>query len=168
MRKLKVFLWMFIIFLIQTVIVSRIRFYGAVPSIVMAYAVSVMLLEEEFNSAASTAVLCAVSAGALCGRNFYVMTLYIFFVSLIVFALRRKPLYIAGFLKAIFYTFVFSGALEILFFAMTNMTVTTDMLLYDALTTAAVNTVFVIATYPLLKRTMYKKEEKKLLIGDLV
>lgn len=168
MRKFKIFLWIFIIFLIQTVILARVHFMGAVLSLVLPYTVCVMLLEEEFSVAAAIGLICAAAAGALCGRSFYVTVPYIFICSLIVFALKNKPRYIKSFIKALFLTFIISGAQETLFFALRNMTVTYDMLLYDALPTAAINTVFVLILYPLLKRTMYKEEKKKLLIGDLV
>lgn len=168
MRKFKIFLWIFIIFLIQTVILARVHVLGAVPSLVLPYVICVMLLESELNKAVVISAICSAAAGALCGREFVVTVLYLFYCSLIVFTLRKKPVYIKGFVKAVFWTFIMSGASEILFFALRNMTVTEEMLLYNALPTAVINTILTVIIYPILKRTMYKEEKKKLLIGDLV
>lgn len=168
MRKFKIFLWIFMIFLIQTVILARVHIFGAVPSLVLPFIICVALLENEFGDASVIGAICSAAAGALCGREFVVTVLYFFYCSLIVFVLRSKFVYIKGFVKAIFWTFILSGAGEILFFALRNMTVTVDMLLYDALPTAVINAGLAMIIYPVLKRTMYKEEKKKLLIGDLV
>lgn len=168
MRKFKIFLWIFIIFLIQTVVLARVHIFGAVPSLVLPYLICVMLLENELKKAAVIGAVCSAAAGALCGREFSVTVLYMFYCSLAVFALKKKPRYINGFIKALFWTFIASGVLEILFFVLRAMTVTAAMLLYGALPTAVINTVFAAVIYPVLKRTMYKEEKKKLLIGDLV
>lgn len=168
MRKFKRFLWIFIIFLIQTVILARGHILGAVPSLVLPFIICTALLEDEFGSAALICAICSAAAGALCGREFVVVALYYFYCAAGVFFLRKKPLYIKGLVKAVFWTLVMSGILEILFFALRNMTLTAEALIYDALPTAIINAIFAVIIYPLLKRTMYREEKKKLLIGDLV
>ncbi|MBQ2669974.1 MAG: hypothetical protein IJG06_04365 [Clostridia bacterium] len=76
--------------------------------------------------------------------------LFTFYTSLIVFALRKKPLYIGGFIKSIGWTFILSGIMEIIFLVLRSHTLTTDMLLYAALPTAIINAIFVFAIYPVL------------------
>lgn len=168
MRYFKTGVWIFIIFLIQTVILARVHVFSAMPSVVLPFVVCVMLLDDDYKSAWVMSLICAFGAGALCGREFIVQVLFTFYTSLIVFALRKKPLYIGGFIKGIGWTFILSGIMEIIFLVLRSHTLTTDMLLYAALPTAIINAIFVFAIYPVLKWTMYKDEKKKLLIGDII
>ena len=168
MRYFKIGVWIFIIFLIQTVILARVHIFSAMPSLVLPYVVCIMLLEDDYKSAWIISLICSFGAGALCGREFIVQVLFTFYTSLIVFALRKKPLYIGGFIKGIGWTFILSGVMEIIFLVLRSHTLNGDMLLYAALPTAVINAIFVFAIYPLLKRTMYKEDKKKLLIGDIV
>lgn len=167
-RKLKIFLWIFVIFLVQTVIISRIHVLNATPSLILPYVVCVMMLEPDLVTAYTIGAICSVSAGALCGQNFVLMSLYMFLSSLAVFGLKKRPVYVKNIVKALFGTFIIAGAGETLFFAVRHMNVTVSFLLGGALPGAIISTVFAIIIYPVLKRTMYKEEKKKLLIGDLV
>lgn len=164
MRNFKIFLWIFCIFLIQTVIAARFNFFGSSVSVVIGYIICVMIFENEFRSAATISIICSAAAGALCGRDFIVTTLYYVYSSVAVFALRKKPVYAGNFIKTLMWTFVLSAGLEVVFYALGNLSVSVDMLLYDALPTAVINTVAAAVIYPILKKTMYKEEKKKLLI----
>ena len=48
MRNFKIFLWIFVIFLVQTVVLSPIHIFGAVPSAVLAFVMCVAILEMNF------------------------------------------------------------------------------------------------------------------------
>lgn len=164
MRNFKVFLWIFIIFLIQTVILRHIHILGAVPSLVMAYVVCIIIMENEFSSAVTISTICSFVMGALSGRDFIIMTLFYAYTSIIVFALRKKPAYVNNGVKAAAWTFILSAVLEIIFFLLGNGFLNVRALIYIALPTAVINTVIAGIVYPILKRTMYKEEKKKLLI----
>lgn len=168
MRKFKVFLWIFIIFLLQTTVFSRIHIFLGLPSVIPAYVISVALLDDDFDAVAVITIVCAFLSGALCGREFTVMTLYIVFTSFFIFSFKHKPRYMGMFPKALFYVFILSGVFEIMYFFMRNMTVTVQMLLWGALPTAIVNTLLCVILFPILKRTMYRAEEKKLVLGEFV
>ena len=168
MRNFKIGVWIFCIFLIQTVVLSGIHVYDAVPSLVLPFVVCAALMEEDFITTAAVSGICALIAGAFTGHSYIVTVLYIFYASLLVSALKSKPLYISRTVKAFTWTFLISGIMEIIFRVLDAGTVTTNMLLYSALPFAVINTLFVILIYPLLTRTMYKEDKKKLLIGDLV
>lgn len=164
MRNFKIFLWIFIIFLIQTVVLARVHILGAVPSLVTAYIVCVMLLENEFRNAFIISLICAASAGALCGREFVITVLFYLYSSIMIFVLRKKPLYIGNMPKALFWTFISSAAMEVVFFAAEHMTVNMQMLIYNAIPTAIFNMALAAVVYPLLNAIMYKEKKKKLLI----
>ena len=164
MRNFKTFLWIFIVFLIQTVILARVHIFGAVPSLVMAYVVCVMLLENEFRNAVTISIICSAAMGALGGREFAVTVLFYVYSSIIIFALRKKPAYIGNLPKAVVWTFLASGVMEILYFAIRTLSVNTEMLLHDALPTAIFSAVLALIVYPVLKVTMYREEKKKKLL----
>ena len=164
MRNFKIFLWIFIIFLIQTVILARVHIFGAVPSLVMAYVICVMILENEFRNAVTISIICSAAMGALGGREFAVTVLFYVYSSIIIFALRKKPAYVGNLPKAVVWTFLASGVMEILYFAIRTLSVNTEMLLHDALPTAIFSAVLTLIVYPVLKVTMYREEKKKKLL----
>ena len=168
MRNFKIGVWIFCIFLVQTVILSGIHVYNAVPSVVLPFTVCFVLMEEDMITASVIIGICALTAGAFTGHSYIVTVLYIFYASMLIFALKSKPVYIGRAVKAFVWTFIVSGIMEIIFRALDAGTVTTDALMYSVLPSAIVNTIFVIIIYPLFKRTMYKEDKVKLLIGDLV
>ena len=164
MRNFKIFLWIFIVFLIQTVILARVHIFGAVPSLVMAYVICVMILENEFRNAVTISIICSAAMGALGGREFAVTVLFYVYSSIIIFALRKKPAYVGNLPKAVVWTFLASGVMEILYFAIRTLSVNTEMLLHDALPTAIFSAVLTLIVYPVLKVTMYREEKKKKLL----
>lgn len=89
MRNFKIFLWIFVIFLVQTVVLSPIHIFGAVPSAVLAFVMCVAILENEFRTAVIISGICAVVMGAIGGRNFTEITLFYAYSSIIVFAARN-------------------------------------------------------------------------------
>ena len=157
MRNFKIFLWIFVIFLVQTVVLSPIHIFGAVPSAVLAFVMCVAILENEFRTAVIISGICAVVMGAIGGRNFTEITLFYAYSSIIVFAARKRP-------RTIVWTFIMSAILEILLFAIREMTLDVSVIFSDALPTAVFNTVIAVILYPILKKTLYKEEKKKKLL----
>ena len=164
MRNFKIGLWIFVIFLIQTVILSQVRLFGAVPSLALSYIICVTILENEFRTAVTISIICAAAMGALGGRGFAPTTLFYVYASIAVFALRNKPAYVSDIIKTLAWTFIVSFAAEVMYFALGSFTLTVPVLTDVALPTAVANTVLSLALYPLLKLTMYRDEKKRLLI----
>ena len=164
MRNFKIFLWIFVIFLVQTVVLSPIHIFGAVPSAVLAFVMCVAILENEFRTAVIISGICAVVMGAIGGRNFTEITLFYAYSSIIVFAARKRPRYVGNFPKTIVWTFIMSAILEILLFVIREMTLDVSVIFSDALPTAVFNTVIAVILYPILKKTLYKEEKKKKLL----
>ena len=146
MRNFKIFLWIFVIFLVQTVVLSPIHIFGAVPSAVLAFVMCVAILENEFRTAVTE------------------ITLFYAYSSIIVFAARKRPRYVGNFPKTIVWTFIMSAILEILLFVIREMTLDVSVIFSDALPTAVFNTVIAVILYPILKKTLYKEEKKKKLL----
>ena len=163
-RNFKIFLWIFVIFLVQTVVLSPIHIFGAVPSAVLAFVMCVEILENEFRTAVIISGICAVVMGAIGGRNFTEITLFYAYSSIIVFAARKRPRYVGNFPKTIVWTFIMSAILEILLFVIREMTLDVSVIFSDALPTAVFNTVIAVILYPILKKTLYKEEKKKKLL----
>ena len=141
MRNFKIFLWIFVIFLVQTVVLSPIHIFGAVPSAVLAFVMCVAILENEFRTAVIISGICAVVMGAIGGRNFTEITLFYAYSSIIVLAARKRPRYVIR-----------------------EMTLDVSVIFSDALPTAVFNTVIAVILYPILKKTLYKEEKKKKLL----
>lgn len=164
MKNFKTVIWIFFVFLIQTVIIAPIHIFSACPSLVLSFIMCVVILENEFRRAAIISIVCAAAMGALGGRGFTVLVLFYVYSAVAVFAVRKKPLYAADSFKALFWSFVVSAVFEVLMFAVTYRTVRVQMLLSDALVTAVINTVMAGIIYPILKKTLYRDENKKKLL----
>lgn len=164
MRNFKIGLWIFFVLLIQTVVLARVHVFGAALSLALGYVVCVMMLENEFRDAVIISIIVSVLMGALSGRGFEAVTLFYVYSSIAIFSFRKKPRYMGTFAKALLWTFICSSLLEVILSAPGTMTVSADMLLTDALPTAIINTVLAAVIYPILKKTMYSEEKKKLLI----
>ncbi len=165
MKNFKIFLWIFVIFLIQTVLLGHLHLFGAAPSIVLAYVVCVTIMENEFRTFAAVSIICAAVMGALCGRDFIITTLFYVYSSLIIFALRKKPLYLSNAVKAAVWTAAASAVLELLYLLPGGSTLGLHYILHSVVPTVVFNTVLVLVLYPILKKTMYKEEKTKLLIA---
>jgi cell shape-determining protein MreD len=164
MRNFKFFLWIFIIFLIQTVIAGRVHLFGAAPSLVLALVICVMIMENEFRIAAAVSIICAVAMGALGGRNFIITTLFYVISSIIIFALRKKPAYVNNCAKSVAWTAAASAAAEVLYALSSAVYPSLSLFTHDVIPTAVFNAVLAVILYPILKKTMYKEEKTKLLI----
>lgn len=164
MKNFKTIVWIFVVFLIQTVIVAPIHIFGACPSLVLSYVMCVMILENEFRRAAVISIVCAAMMGALGGRGFTVIVLFYVYSSIAVFSLRKKPLYAMDSIKALVWTFIVSALLEVVMYVIQNMTINMGMIISTVLPTAVINTVMAGIMYPILKKTLYQDDSKKKLL----
>lgn len=153
-------------FLLQTVVLSSIHLFGAVPSIIISFIICVMMLENEFRTAVTISAICAVIMGAVGSRNFTLVTLSYVYCGIIAFSLRKKPKYVGNYAKTLFWTFVTSLLTEIMILSVAERNFTSDMFLLDALPTSVFNICLSALLYPILKKTLYKEEKKKRLLID--
>lgn len=166
MKRLKLFLWILILFIIEIVGLNRIDFFRSAPDLVFAFTIAYVMLEEDYTYAIGVGIICGIAAGALCSDSFPISVLMYSYSALIVKALRNKPRYIPDFAKALFWVFVLSAAGEtIMYFALT-LTLSVNVILTVILPLAVYNSAALLIIYPIVKKTLVVVDEKKKLIPD--
>jgi rod shape-determining protein MreD len=166
MKRLKLFVWIFILFIIQVVIVNRIGIFNSAPDLVFAFVIAYAMVEEEFSYAAGVGIICGICTGSLCSVNFPVSVLMYTYSVLIVRTLQNKVRYIPNFVKAFFWTAVLSIAGEAVMYFVMNLSFGVDAFMRIILPFGVFNLVAEVIIYPLVKKTMVVIDEKKKLIPD--
>lgn len=166
MKRLKLFLWIFILFIIRITIISRIGFFNSAPDLVFAFVIAYAMLEEEFSYAVGVSIICGICTGALCSSNFPLSVLMYVYSTLLVTALRNKPRHIPDFVKTLFWVFVLSLAGEAIMYFVMNLSLNTDAILKIILPFGVYNLAAALIIYPLAKKTLVVVDEKKKLIPD--
>ena len=99
MRRLKYTLWIALLFLVQTVIINDLRAFSVRPDIILPFVILSALKEDSFKVSAVLSIVCAVLAGALCGKNFSFAVLFYTYTGAIVFNSKRNSRYMPTLLR---------------------------------------------------------------------
>ena len=99
MKIFKYVVWIIVLFLLQTVVMNYIAPFGFRPDLILPFIAVSSIKEDSFKSAAIVSIVCAVLAGALCGKNFSFCVLFYTYAGTMIFNMRRRPRYIPDFLR---------------------------------------------------------------------
>lgn len=162
MKNFKIFIWILMIFLIQTIAVHYIC-PAAPPMIIIPFIISLSFLEGSFRYAMTVSVICGACAGSFTGDNFFFSLLLSAAVSLFVMRFKRKRIYIHELIKTVLCSAVFVFIAETAVSLAINPSIGTYMhlALPSILLSDAITAVFAVIIYPLLKKTVYSHNEKK-------
>ena len=166
MKNFKMFVWIAVLLIIQTVTAHYIRIFDVAPLVLLPFAVAAALLEDNFSYAEIIGVICGLCAGTFTGRNFFISVFAVTFTAVAVMNLRERPRYVNNIWKMLFWTAAVTFIWEALEYFMlyhsfsgygrAPFSKTVLLIIYNSLLS------FII--YPLLRKTVYNKEEKKKLI----
>ena len=106
MKVLKYVIWIFLLFLLQTVSMNYIAPFGFRPDLILSFVVIVAIKEDTLKNSMLISIVCAVAAGALSGKNFSFCVLFYTYVGAVVFGTRKYPRYVPHLAKIPFWTFV--------------------------------------------------------------
>ena len=70
MKKLKLVLWIFVLYIIQNIFYPIISVTGIIPDLLLGFVVSYSALEHRFNKLSPVIIICAMLAGTGTGRVF--------------------------------------------------------------------------------------------------
>ncbi|MGN0148649.1 MAG: rod shape-determining protein MreD [Clostridia bacterium] len=166
MKRLKLFLWIFILFILKTVVINRINFFNSAPDLVFAFVIAYAMIEEDFYYAACTGIICGICTGSLCSVSFPVSVLMYTYSVLLVTALKNKPRYIPDFVKTLFWVFILSAAGEAVLYFTINLSMGINVLFKMIIPFGIYNLAAAALIYPLVKKTMHIVDDKKKLIPD--
>lgn len=166
MKNFKIFVWIAALLIIQTVAARYIRIFDVAPVVLLPFAAAVALLEDNFGYAEIVSVICGVCAGTFTGRNFFLSVFVVIFSAIIIMNLRERPRYVHNIWKMFIWTAAVTFVWETLAYIMLYHSFAgyADVLISKTLLSMVYNSVISLIIYPLLRKTVYNREEKKKLI----
>ena len=165
MRTVKLTLWIFILYILQTVFCGVISVYGAVADLLLVFCLAYAFMERSVLSASTVIIICSVLNGSAAGRVFPVVAAATALGGIVSYSfynyLRFIPSYLRFLIVVIVTAFV-CGTLETVI-AYKSIGQALGMALPYLIYTAASSVII----YPLLYRTIFNDEKgKKFIIQE--
>lgn len=165
-KRVKLLVWILILFLIEILLINRLGFFASAPDIVFAFVIVYAALEEDYAYAVTVAIICGVCTGSVCSGSFPVSVLMYSYSALLVRALINKPRYIPVPAKTIFWALVLSMIGNAVIYFTLSLTFELRILTKSVIPFGVCNAAAAAIIYPLVKRTILAVDEKKKLIPD--
>ena len=164
MRIVKIGVWMFIMYILQTAFGKTISINGASPSLIAVFSVMFSFLTPNDREALYVTVISAVLAGSCVGRVFPFEVLAVGAGSVGARALVKYLRFIPQFIRLMVIVLVFSAALITGGFFLENRAIGINAVLYRLIPSLVYTMVCACIMYPIMQKTLVKKTEKKLLV----
>lgn len=161
MKNLKIFLWVLLLFIIQTVTANYIRINGIVPDIVFAFIAALTMLEGDYVCAVTVSVICGVFSGSLGGGSFAFETLYYTYSAVLILKFRDKYKNVPRIFKTAVTAFVLNTVFAVIRYFIKNLSLPASAVLHVFLPYGFYNTLIAAVIYVLVKYTMYGGEGKR-------
>lgn len=161
MKKVKLLIWMIVLMILEVSAVNYIRIFNAVPSLIFVLIICISIADEDFAAAVQAAAVGGLAYGALSVRGFYAVFLFYSLSGILVFSLKKKPVYMSPHLKAVMWCAVLTAVFEsAMYIAESRMFGVYEFLagilpsvIYNALASAVI--------YSLINKSVYNKHGKK-------
>jgi predicted metal-binding protein len=137
---------------------------GAVPDFLLAFAVIFAFCERKQELGAYVFLACAVVCGACIGRSFPITVLGISVAGIAAHGAYSKMKYIPECVRAIFITAVAAFAIGAAEFFVAHTALSVRGILYGIVPYTAYTTAAACIMYPIMKKTLFKTEDKKLFV----
>ena len=164
MRLVKIIAWIFIIYIIQTVFAGLIGIQKTVPDLLLGFSIIYSFHEKRYNSCIYILLACGMLAGSCVGRSFPADVLIIGTASIAAHELNGKIRFIPKFIRTEFMVAAAAIVLSAAEYFISFRTLGTDALIRSIVPYAAYTLICACIMYPLIMKTLFKKDEKQLLI----
>lgn len=162
MRIAKITIWIFVLFIIQTVFGRVISICGLVPDMLLAF--SVIFAAKSNNSAEYMSVIpvCSVLDGVLPGRVFAAVVMLVCIISLIAGGAAMRLRYIHVFIKTMFIIAAGAFALAAAEYYISLSVLDIKGILYSVAPYAAYTLAVGCIMYPIMTRTLFARHKRSL------
>lgn len=169
MRNFKLFLWIFILLILETTLGRYIKIQSILPDFVLVFVISYAILEEIPLRRVVMGCICGILMGALGGRGLVFMILWYmygaYFTGKVLGRYRKQWFFKAA--PAVFLVTV-SGELFYYLFHHFSVAGFFQAFLWTILPVAAYNAALSLVVFPLLRKTIYKKSTApKIVLGGI-
>lgn len=162
MKVLSIAIWIFVLYVIQTVFCPIIGITNIVPELLFCFAVSYAVFEHRFNRLSVVVIMCALISATGVGRSFPIVMLMAGVGGIVSYL---SPSYMR-FIPQILRTQAVTAFFAFLMCIAENFVFSGRLLLFNALWHTVYTTIVSCVMYLILKAVMLKKKEKKLLIAQ--
>lgn len=163
MKKFKLVLWIFVLYLLQNIIFPILSGSAIVPEFLLGFAVSYTVLESKFSKASAVIIITSLLTATGTGRVFSLVSVLAGLAAVTVYIIKDYIRFIPQFVRTQTVIAVFAFIMCISEYFIYSKTMSVGFIL----NTALLYTVYTIAAsciiYLILKRTMFKANDKKLL-----
>ena len=166
MKKLKIFVWIAMLFILQLTLAHYLTVSGIEAMFILPFIAAFALLEEDFRYTVMVGAICGICTGSLMGYNFFLSMVFILLSAIVAFNFKKRPLYMPHFIKSCIWTALLSLIWETMAFFTSyfDFTQYSEIFISHILIAVIYNTFMIIIIYPLLKKTIYEKEKQRKLI----
>lgn len=162
MRKFKIAIWIFLLYIIQTVFGGAININGTIPDLLLAFAVIFTFYEWELNTATLIIIICGILAGSEAGRVFPAVVIMTCAAAMAARGFSAK--FIPQCIRVISVIAVSSFVLCAFEYFTAYKWITVYALTNSILPHVIYTVVMACVVYPLVKRTLFYVQDKKQLI----
>lgn len=166
MKRLKLLIWILVLFIIEIVFINRLDFFSSAPDVVFAFCIAYAVIEEDYDYAVGIGIICGICTGSICGGSFAASVLMYSYSVLIIKELLNRLRYIPYFAKMLFFAFALSAIGKAVIYFVLNLSFELRILWEVILPYAICNLIAAAVLYPLVKKTMVVIDEKRKLIPD--
>ena len=161
MKIFKYVVWIILLFLLQTVVMNYIAPFGFRPDLILSFVAVAAIKEDSFKSATIVSIVCAVLAGALCGKNFSFCVLFYTYAGAIVFNMRRRPRYMPDFLRFLMWVILASLISETVSYLLLYSSVKwfVSAFVFHILPAAGMTALFGALIYFFVSKTMFGRKK---------
>ena len=164
MKIFKLSVWAVLFFILQTVFADAIRIYGAVPDLLMVFAMIYSFYETDKTYLLFTVLSCCILAGSGVGREFSTVVLFTAAGCGATYIASEHLRFVPGIVRlfAVMMVFVFMLGFSEYFIA--GMPFSVSDMIKELLVHTAYTIITAIVMYPFMMRTILYKPKKKLTV----
>lgn len=166
MNKIKLALWVFILYIIQNVFYPIMSISGLVPDFILGFTVAYSCIEPRFKKLSPVIIVCAVIAGTGTGRVFSIVTLLTGLAGVASYLVCSYMPFIPKILRTLVITILCSYLAGVTEYFVLTKTLAYAFLTGSALWQAIYTGVVSCIIYLILNRSVNKNTQKKILIAQ--
>lgn len=159
MKRLKLFIWILVLTIIQTFISIYYTGNGVSPNILYAFTVAYALYEKDLNCVFGVTTIVALIMSTVLDAEFiFIILMSVYSVTMVTLLNSRKNT-LREPIQAFLYTLIFGALGESIMYFLSRLTLDVADMIRVLLFAVIINAISAWIIYPILRKTMKRKEQ---------
>ncbi len=159
MKRLKLFIWILVLTIIQTFISIYYTGNGVSPNILYAFTVAYALYEKDLNYVFGVTTIVALIMSTVLDAEFiFIILMSVYSVTMVTLLNSRKNT-LREPIQAFLYTLIFGALGESIMYFLSRLTLDVADMIRVLLFAVIINAISAWIIYPILRKTMKRKEQ---------